>query len=100
MAASDSALSKEDVRKVAHLARLALTPEDEDKFARQLGSILGYIQQLQKVDVSGVEPMAHAIPLPALERPDVVRPSLTREEALKNAPQTAGEGVAVPKIIE
>jgi aspartyl-tRNA(Asn)/glutamyl-tRNA(Gln) amidotransferase subunit C len=100
MAASDSELSKKDVHKVADLARLAFSPEDEEKFARQLSSILGYIQQLQKVDVTGVEPMAHAIPLAALERPDVVRPSLTREEALKNAPQTAGEGVAVPKIIE
>jgi aspartyl-tRNA(Asn)/glutamyl-tRNA(Gln) amidotransferase subunit C len=98
--AADTALSLQDVRKVALLARLALSPEDEARFAQQLGHILGYVRQLEKVDVSGVTPMAHAVPLPALERPDVVRPSLTRDEVLRNAPQRAGEGIAVPKIIE
>jgi len=100
MASTETTLSKEEVRKVALLARLALTPEEEERFARQLGSILGYVQQLQKVDVTGVTPIAHAVPLPAFERPDVVRPSLSRDEVLRNAPQRVGEGIAVPKIIE
>lgn len=100
MSASEEALSIDEVRKVALLARLALTPADEEKFARQLGNILGYVKRLQSVDLTGVEPMAHAVPLAAPERPDVVQPSLTREEALRNAPQRVGDGLAVPKIIE
>jgi aspartyl-tRNA(Asn)/glutamyl-tRNA(Gln) amidotransferase subunit C len=95
-----AALSREEVRHVAHLARLALSPEDEERYARQLGQILGYVERLGAVDVTGVEPMAHPVPLPALLREDVARPSLPREKALENAPQRAGEGVAVPRIIE
>jgi aspartyl-tRNA(Asn)/glutamyl-tRNA(Gln) amidotransferase subunit C len=100
MAASEEALSIEEVRGVAHLARLALTPAEEEKFSRQLGQILGYVKRLQAVDLTGVEPMAHAVPLAAPERADVVRPSLSREDVLRNAPQRVGEGIAVPKIIE
>jgi len=97
---ADSTLSNKDVHNVAFLARLALSPEEEQRFGQQLSNILGYIKQLESVDVSGVQPMAHAVPLPALEREDVVRPSLSRDDALRNAPQRVGEGVAVPKIIE
>jgi aspartyl-tRNA(Asn)/glutamyl-tRNA(Gln) amidotransferase subunit C len=93
-------LSREQVRHVAHLARLALTPEDEERFARQLGGILEYVERLQQADVSGVEPMAHSVPMSGPERPDVVQPSLPRDEALAAAPQRVGDGVAVPKIIE
>lgn len=93
-------LSSKQVRDVALLARLSLSAEEEERFGRQLGSILGYVEQLQKVDVTGVEPMAHAVPLPLPERPDVVQPSLPRDEVLRNAPQRVGEGIAVPKIIE
>lgn len=93
-------LSREQVRHVAHLARLALSPEDEERFARQLGGILEYVERLQQADVSGVEPMAHSVPMNGPERADEVHASLPRDEALAAAPQRVGDGVAVPKIIE
>ena len=82
---------------MALLARLALSPRKEERFARQLGAMIGYVKQLQQVDVTGITPMAHAVPLPALERPNIVEPSLPREDVLRLAPQRAGEGIAVPK---
>jgi aspartyl-tRNA(Asn)/glutamyl-tRNA(Gln) amidotransferase subunit C len=93
------ALTPEDVRKVAHLARLALAPEDETRYARQLGSILEYIERLGALDLTGVEPMTHAVPVAGPERADIVTPSLSQAAALANAPVRVGPGVAVPKII-
>jgi aspartyl-tRNA(Asn)/glutamyl-tRNA(Gln) amidotransferase subunit C len=89
-----------DIKYVAHLARLALTPEEEQKIGAQLGSVLAYIEKLKEVDVSNVEPTAHAFPLVNVTRPDVIRPSLTNEEALRNAPATANGLFMVPKIVE
>ena len=89
-----------DVKYVAHLARLSLTPEEEQTLAAQLGNILGYIEKLREVDVSGVEPTAHAFPLMNVTRPDEVRSSLTNEEALRNAPAQANGLFLVPKIVE
>ena len=88
------------VKQIAHLARLSLTPEEEQKIGPQLGSILGYIEKLKEVDVSGVEPTAHAFPLVNVTRPDEVRPSLSNEEALMNAPAQANGLFIVPKIVE
>ncbi len=89
-----------DVKYVAHLARLALSPEEEKKIGEQLGNILGYIEKLKEVDVTGVEPTAHAFPLVNVTRPDEVRPSLSNEEALRNAPTQANGLFTVPKIVE
>ena len=89
-----------DVKYIAHLARLALTPEEEKKLGTQLGNILGYIEQLNKLDVSSVEPTAHAVPMVNVTRPDEVRPSLSHEEALRNAPAQANGLFIVPKIVE
>ncbi len=89
-----------DVKYVAHLARLALTPEEEQKIGAQLSSVLGYIEKLKEVDVSGVEPTAHAFPLVNVTRPDEVRPSLSHEDALRNAPAQANGLFIVPKIVE
>ncbi len=89
-----------DVKYVAHLARLALTPEEEQKIGAQLGNILGYIEKLKEVDVSGVEPTAHAFPLINVTRPDEVRPSMSQEDALRNAPAHANGLFIVPKIVE
>jgi len=89
-----------DVRYVAHLARLALTPEEEQKMAAQLTSVLGYIEKLKEVDVSGVEPTAHAFPMVNVTRPDEVRPSMSQEDALRNAPAQANGLFIVPKIVE
>jgi len=89
-----------DVKYVAHLARLSLSPEEEQKIGRQLGNILGYIEKLKEVDVAGVEPTAHAFPLVNVVRPDEVRPSLSNEEAMRNAPAQANGLFMVPKIVE
>ena len=89
-----------DIKYVAHLARLKLAPEEEKKFGEQLGEVLGYIEKLKAVDVSQVEPTAHAVPLVNVTRPDEVRPSLTNDEALRNAPARANGLFLVPKIVE
>ena len=89
-----------DVKYVAHLARLALTLEEEKKLSAQLGQILGYIEKLKQLDVSHVEPTAHAVPLTNVTRPDATRPSLAPAEALRNAPASANGLFIVPKIVE
>jgi aspartyl-tRNA(Asn)/glutamyl-tRNA(Gln) amidotransferase subunit C len=89
-----------DVKYVAHLARLSLTAEEEQKFGAQLGQVLGYIEKLNQLDVSNVEPTAHAVPLVNVTRPDEIRPSISNEEALKNAPAKANGLFIVPKIVE
>lgn len=89
-----------DVKYVAHLARLNLSVEEEQKFGAQLGQILGYVEKLNQLDVSQVEPMAHAVPLVNVMRPDETRPSMSNEEALRNAPAKANGLFIVPKIVE
>jgi len=89
-----------DVQYVAHLARISLSPEEQQKLGSQLGNILGYIEKLKEADVAGVEPTAHAFPLVNVSRPDAVQPSLPNEEALRNAPAAVNGLFMVPKIIE
>ena len=95
-------IDRAQVRHVARLARLALTAEEEDRFAAQLGHVLEYIERLDAVDVSGVEPLGFAgdlagdLPL----RPDEPRPGLPRETVLAQAPEHDGEAFLVPRIIE
>ena len=89
-----------DVKYVAHLARLALTPDEEKKLGAQLGHILGYIEKLRELDVTNVEPTAHAVPLVNVTRADEIRPSLLHDDALRNAPKKAGGLFVVPKIVE
>jgi aspartyl-tRNA(Asn)/glutamyl-tRNA(Gln) amidotransferase subunit C len=89
-----------DVKYVAHLARIALTPEEEKKLGIQLGNILGYIEKLRELDVTGVEPTAHAVPLINVMRADETRPSLSQAAALQNAPRQANGLFIVPKIVE
>ena len=89
-----------DIKYVAHLARLSLSVEEERCFEAQLDSVLDYIKQLKQVDVSGVEPTAHAFPLINVTRPDEVRPSLPHEEAMRNAPAQVRGLFQVPKIVE
>ena len=89
-----------DIKYVAHLARIKLTPEEESRFGAQLGQILTYIDKLNEVDVSQVEPTAHAVPMVNVLRPDEVQPSLPHEEAMRNAPAQANGLFMVPKIVE
>jgi aspartyl-tRNA(Asn)/glutamyl-tRNA(Gln) amidotransferase subunit C len=89
-----------DVHYVARLARIALTPAEEEQFGAQLSHVLGYIEKLNQLDVSGIEPTAHAVPMVNVVRADQVRPSLTNEQALRNAPAKANGLFLVPKIVE
>jgi len=91
---------KFDVHYVAHLARLALTPDEEKKLGAQLGNIIGFVEKLKSVDVSNVEATAHAVPLVNVTRADEVRPSLPHEDAMRNAPAQANGLFIVPKIVE
>ena len=92
--------SEFDIKYVAYLARIALTPEEEARLGSQLGDILGYVKKLEELDVSDVEPMAHAVPLDNVLRADEVQPSITNEEAMANAPNKANGLFVVPKIVE
>jgi aspartyl-tRNA(Asn)/glutamyl-tRNA(Gln) amidotransferase subunit C len=96
------AIDRAQVRHVARLARLALSPEEEERFAAQLGHVLEYIERLQAVDVSGVEPLSFAGDAAAgsVMREDEPRPCLPREEVLAQAPQQNGKSFLVPRIIE
>lgn len=89
-----------DIKYVARLARLALTPEEEQTLGAQLGSILGYIAKLKEVNVEGIEPTSHAVPLVNVTRADVAGESISNAEALLNAPAKANGLFVVPKIVE
>ena len=95
-----ASLSPEQVAKVASLARLKLTPVEQEQMAAQLGQILDYVEVLNEVDTDGVEPMAHAVEVTNVLRADEPRESLPREAALANAPKTDGECFLVPQILE
>jgi aspartyl-tRNA(Asn)/glutamyl-tRNA(Gln) amidotransferase subunit C len=89
-----------DVGYVAHLARLHLTETEKQKIASQLKDTLAYVAKLNELDVSKVEPTAHATPLANVLRKDEVRPSIDRATILKNAPEQARDLFIVPKIVE
>jgi len=89
-----------DIDHIAKLARLALTPDEKVKFAQQLGDVLHHIEQLAKVDVSGVEPTAHASPVFNVWQADVAQPGLSVAEALRNAPAQRDNMILVPKVVE
>lgn len=89
-----------DVGHVANLARIYLTAEESVKLAGELASILAYVEQLKKVDVSGVEPTAHAFPVYNVWADDVAQAGMPVELALKNAPAQRNNMVAVPKVVE
>ena len=93
-------LSCDDVRKVAALARLKVSDSELDSLADDLRKMIGYVEVLNEVDTTGVVPMVHAIELSNVLRPDIVLPSLSRSDALCNAPRTDGEYFLVPAIIE
>ncbi len=93
-------LTRAEVARIAELARLELTPDELDLFTRQLGDILGYVEQIRDLDTSGVAPTSHVLTRP-VERPDALRPSLPRPQALANAPDAALESglFKVPKVL-
>ncbi|MCY7321175.1 MAG: Asp-tRNA(Asn)/Glu-tRNA(Gln) amidotransferase subunit GatC [Phormidesmis sp. CAN_BIN36] len=91
-------LDRAQVQKVAHLARLQLTPEEEEKFTTQLSSILDYFELLSELDVTDVQPTTRAIEVSNVMRVDREQP-YSREDILNGAPDREGEFFKVPKII-
>lgn len=85
---------------VARLARLDLSEEERARMQAELTAILDHAEKIQALDLDGIEPTSHAIPLRNVMRPDEVTPSLSQDEALANAPEAEGGRFRVPKIIE
>ena len=96
---SQQKITTDDVQQVAHLARLELPEARLAKLTGQLESILEYVAKIGEVDMTNIEPMAHALPLHNVFREDVVEPSLPLEKVLQNAPETDGPFFKVPKVI-
>jgi aspartyl-tRNA(Asn)/glutamyl-tRNA(Gln) amidotransferase subunit C len=92
-------LTREEVEKVSLLGRLLLTEEELDRMTEQLGAILQYMELLGELDTTAVEPMAHAMEISNVYRPDGVEPSLDREAALANAPHRDAECYLVPAVL-
>lgn len=92
-------IDQQTVRKVAKLSRLELDEKQIHDFARQLGSVLDYMNKLNELDLCDVEPMAHAIDLRNVLRPDQPGGSLSVDEVLANAPSQAPPFFRVPKVL-
>ena len=88
-----------DVEHIAKLARLEFTGEEKQEFTHQLNEILAYVEQLNKLETSGVEPLAHVVELKNVFRDDEVVEGLSAEEALRNAPSKSERFFKVPKVI-
>ena len=93
-------VTRMDVKKIAGLARLSFTPEEEEKLTGELNEILNYMDKLNELDTSGVEPLYHVIEMDTVFREDEVKPSLSQEDALRNAPKKIGAFFTVPKVLD
>jgi aspartyl-tRNA(Asn)/glutamyl-tRNA(Gln) amidotransferase subunit C len=89
-----------DVRKVAKLARLDMSEADLSRMAEQITNILAYVDKLNELNTDGVEPLAHPLPIHNIFRDDVPTPSLSPDEALRNAPSRLGNFFGVPAVID
>lgn len=88
------------VKRVARLARIAVSEEDAERMTGELNAILGFVEQLNEVDVSGVEPMTSVIPMTLKERQDIVTDGNKAADIVANAPETAENFFLVPKVVE
>ncbi|MGG6439794.1 Asp-tRNA(Asn)/Glu-tRNA(Gln) amidotransferase subunit GatC [Saccharococcus caldoxylosilyticus] len=95
-----SRISIEQVKHVAHLARLAITDEEAEMFAKQLDAIITFAEQLNELDTENVPPTSHVLDMKNVMREDVPTPGLPREEVLKNAPDHQDGQFRVPAILE
>lgn len=93
-------IAREDVVHVARLARLALSEEELEKFQEQLSRILEHAERVTSLDLEGVPPTPHAIPLTNVSRPDEPDECLDPEEALSQAPEAEGRQFRVPRVLE
>ncbi|AGY59540.1 Asp-tRNA(Asn)/Glu-tRNA(Gln) amidotransferase subunit GatC [Gloeobacter kilaueensis] len=93
-------IDREQVKKVAALARLEISEQEQELFTRQLSSILDYVAELQQVDTEGVAPTTRAIEVNNVVRPDQLEPCVERERILANAPEREDDFFRVPRIIE
>ena len=93
-------INQQDVEHVARLARLSLNPDDLKTMTGQMDAILGYVDKLNELDTTGIEPMAHAVPMSNAFREDEITDPIGVEQALQNAPQRNDNYFKVPKIIE
>lgn len=93
-------ITNEEVIKIANLSRLALEDKDVEIFGRQLNTIIEYVEQLNRLDTSGIEPTSHVLPLNNVMRDDIHSDSLNRQNALQNAPDCTEKFYRVPQIIE
>jgi aspartyl-tRNA(Asn)/glutamyl-tRNA(Gln) amidotransferase subunit C len=96
-----ASFSRAEVEAIAALAQLELDDAEVDLFGRQLAEILTYVEQLQRIDTTGVPPTASVVSAHAADRDDVVRPSLDRDDAIANAPDAARQAglFRVPRVI-
>lgn len=88
------------VKRVAHLARIRVTEEDAEAFRGELNAILGFVEQLNEVDVSGVEPMTSVLPMRLKQRQDRVTDGGKAADVVANAPMTEDDFFLVPKVVE
>ncbi|KZE64778.1 glutamyl-tRNA amidotransferase [Fictibacillus phosphorivorans] len=95
-----SRISKEQVKHVAHLARLAVTEEEAELLTEQLDKIIGFAEELNELDTDNVEPTTHVLELKNVLREDEVRNSVSVDEAMKNAPAQKDGQFKVPNILE
>ncbi|MFY3790126.1 Asp-tRNA(Asn)/Glu-tRNA(Gln) amidotransferase subunit GatC [Ureibacillus sp. MALMAid1270] len=93
-------LSKEEVKHVAHLARLAITDEDAEKFAEQLGKITYFAEQLSELDTTNVAPTSHVLPMVNVMREDIAVKGLDRDVMMLNVKEQENGQVKVPPILE
>ena len=97
---SETRITLAEVEHVARLARLDIAPDEKERMRGQLDAILGYVEQLRRVDTTGIEPTAHVLPLVNVLREDEVRPSYPEEAVLANAPEPEDGQFRVPRILE
>lgn len=93
-------VTRADVKKIALLARLEFTPQEEERLTGELNEILNYMDQLNELNTSKIEPLSHIIEMGNVFRDDVVQPSLSPEEALMNAPNRFNNYFTVPKVLD
>ena len=91
-------IGEDDVRHVARLARLYLSPDEAARMTGELAKILGHIDKMGELDLGGVEPTAHVLEVVNVSRADKTRPSLPRPEVLKNAPAVSDDCFRVPRM--